>query len=117
MKSLRELRERTEKRRRVLEAAAADLRGTLVSLGAKKVVLIGSLAGGRVHRWSDLDLVVVMPRGRGGACWRHELYSSLSPGVAFDLFVYNEDEYAEELKTNAFLAYSVERGRALHGAD
>lgn len=117
MKSLRELHERTEKRRRDLEAAAEELNQTLVSHGAKKVILIGSLVAGRVHRWSDLDLVVVMPRGMGGACWRHELYSLLSPGIAFDLFVYNEDEYAEELRRNAFLAYSVDRGRVLHGAD
>jgi len=117
MKGLRELRERTEKRKSALEGAAAYVKEALVSLGARKVILIGSLAAGKVHRWSDLDLVVVMPRGRGGASWRHELYSVLSPGVAFDLFVYNEDEYAEELKHNGFLAWSVERGKVLHGAD
>ncbi len=47
------MRERMERR---LDEVVRTLRG---QYDPEKIILYGSLAQGRVHRWSDIDLVVV----------------------------------------------------------
>ena len=48
-----------EKRKESLEKELERILPLLINLGAKKVILFGSLSVGKVHRSSDIDLVVV----------------------------------------------------------
>ena len=49
-----------EKRRKLLEKELDRMIPLLIGLGAKKVILFGSLATDNVTRSSDLDLFIVM---------------------------------------------------------
>ena len=52
----------SEKRKEVLEKELERILPLLIKLGVKKVILFGSLSGGKIHQSSDIDLLVVSPR-------------------------------------------------------
>lgn|GEM_PF-361041 len=109
---LRGIRQRRER----LDAALARILPQLISLGAVKVILFGSLVEGRTHEYSDLDLLVIMPPTRAGKDWADLIYGSIERGVASDLVVYNTDEYKEMLPRSSFLRGIEASGRIVYDA-
>ncbi len=59
----------------------------------EKVILFGTLAIGRVHEWSDIDLVVI-ERTRLPFFQRiKKIRKLLKPKVGMDIMVYTPDEF------------------------
>ena len=86
----------------------------LVKLGAQSVILIGSLASGRVHALSDLDLIVILETNERFLDRLERVRDALDPKVALDLFVYTPREF-EELKTwSSFLDHALKNGKVLY---
>lgn len=105
-----------QQRRELLEAALTRILPQLISLGAIRVVLFGSLAEGKTHEHSDLDLMVIMPPTRTGKEWTDLMYGSVERGVASDLVVYNMNEYQEALPQSSFLRGIESSGRVVYDA-
>ena len=104
------------RRREQLESALARMVSQLAELGAVKVVLFGSLAEGKTHEYSDLDLLVVMPSTRTGKEWTDLVYTQVERGVASDLVVYSLREYQEMVPQSAFLRGIEANGRVVYDA-
>ena len=91
-----------EKRKEVLEKELGRILPLLINLGAKKIILFGSLSVGKVHRSSDIDLVVVRESNQRFLDRLDELYQAVKPNYGIDLFVYTPEEFEEMSVTNPF---------------
>jgi len=113
---LKEILERKEKRKEILEKELLFLVKQLIKFGAKKIVLFGSLRENKIDFNSDIDLLVIMPSSKPGKEWMSFLYENLERNVASDLITFNETEFAKELEYNSFLRNIIKRGKVLHEA-
>ncbi len=111
MKTLRDIRERKEKRRKALEQNLPSIVEQLKALGALKVILFGSFVRGDTGSWSDLDLIAVMPPSLSGKEWRRKIYREGDRGVACDIAVYNEKEVGKTIPISSFLRHALREGR------
>lgn len=82
---------------------------------AERVILFGSLASGRVHPTSDLDVVVIQKSRR--AFWSRvlELRRELKPQTGLDLLVYTPEEFDTLLRDRPFFRDEIiGRGRVVY---
>ena len=114
MKTLRDIRERKEKRRKALEQNLPSIVEQLKALGALKVILFGSFARGETRLWSDLDLIAVMPSSLSGKEWRRKIYGQVDRMIACDIAVYNEKELEETIPISSFLRHALKEGRTIY---
>lgn len=93
-----------ELQKRKLTRALQGLVSQLKRLGAKRILLFGSLARNEVREDSDIDLIVVMESGERNPVKRlAKLYSQIELDEAFDLRVYTPEEF-ERAKGGSFLS-------------
>lgn len=107
---LQKKEERETKLRRLLDVIVNHLK----EMGALKIILFGSLAGGEIDVDSDLDLVVIMPSTKRGKEWTKLIYERIEREVASDIIVYNHKEFEEELPISRFLRNVVMLGRVIY---
>lgn len=103
-------------RRKLLLHEAERITQALADLGVQKVILFGSLAKGRIHSGSDLDLLVVWDTDLRFMDRLEVIYRTVSPAVALDLLVYTPREFAELEKTRPFIRQIVSEGKILYEA-
>ncbi len=109
-------REEAAARRTQLEAELPGLVRRLVELGAKRVVLFGSLARDEVRASSDIDLLVVLDLPGRFADRLTAVYEAIDPGVGVDALVYTSDELALLSRTRPFVQRILREGRELYAA-
>ncbi len=114
MLKLEEILKKKNDRKRKLEAGLNLIVSQLITLGALKVILFGSLAEDEVDVYSDLDLLVVMPSTRSGKKWMKFIYESIERGCASDIIVYNQKELEEEKFRSAFLRNVLASGKVVY---
>ncbi|MBI5491216.1 MAG: nucleotidyltransferase domain-containing protein [Deltaproteobacteria bacterium] len=81
-----------------------------------RVIVFGSVAGHRVQRGSDLDLIVVQRTDKRFLDRLDEMYRLLVPRVACDILVYTPDEFASLQTESRFVARAVREGTVVHAA-
>ena len=113
MSLLKRILEKKGKRREKLQAALDSLVEELAALGALRILLFGSFAGGEVDVSSDLDLLVIMPSEKTGREWRDLIYGTAERTGAADLIIFNEKELRENLPSSSFLQRAV-KGRVVY---
>ncbi len=86
--------EKKDQRRRELVTGLEKMLPVIIQkYQPEKIILFGSLATGRVHEGSDLDLVVIKKTKRRPLERRRELIHLAQPTVAVDFFVYTPEEF------------------------
>lgn len=111
-----EILKRKEERKKQLEMALESLRIQLIDLGAKKIILFGSLNENEIDVNSDLDLFVLMPSTKTGKEWTSYIYENLERDIASDIIAYNEDEFRKYLPNSSFLKEINDEGKVIHEA-
>lgn len=107
---------RAEHRAR-LEAALPRIVEQLAAIGAKKIVLFGSLVRGDVARSSDIDLIVVLDLPGRFMDRLTRVYEALDVDVGVDALVYTSQELAELSASRPFLQRALREGRLLYAPD
>lgn len=107
------LAEERERHAALLRSELERLTRELRSLGAKRVVLFGSMARGSLDLFTDIDLLVVMDSSLPFVERSGWIYRKLMPRVAADIFVYTEEEL-EALEDSAFLRKALAEGVVLY---
>ena len=105
-----------EKRKGALEKELERIIPLLINLGAKKVILFGSLSVGRVHRSSDIDLVVIRESNERFLDRLDEFYREIRPNYGVDFFIYTPEEFEEMKEESPFLSRVLRGGRILYEA-
>ena len=102
-----------ERRREVLEKELERLLPKIVELDVEKVILIGSMLG-KVHKSSDIDLIVVKKTDKKFLDRLDEFYDHLKPRVAVDILVYTPEEFENMKESNQFIRHALRNGRILY---
>lgn len=108
MKSLKEISQRIDLRRKRLEEGLDKIVKQLKKTGALRIVLFGSFVSGTISPASDLDIFVIMPQMKSGKEWLKEIYQNLERYVASDIIVFNLKEY-EAFRNKSSLLRAIER--------
>lgn len=103
------LEEERERYAALLRSEVDRLTGELRRLGAKKVVLFGSMGRGRLDLFTDIDLLVVMDSDLPFVERSGWAYRKLMPRVDADIIIYTEEEF-EALKDGPFLKKALAGG-------
>ncbi len=114
--TLEELRSQKEKRKEMLYQGLKDIVQQLKEMGVIKIILFGSVAHGKVRRWSDLDLLVIMPPIKSGKDWMKEIYENVERSVDCDILAYTEKELDENIPISRFLRHVLKTGKIIYDA-
>lgn len=113
MSKIKEIFKKKEERRAKLERCLDFIVDSLKEMGAQKIILFGSLAGGDVDVNSDLDLFVLMPSTKTGKEWTDIIYSTVERKTASHIIVFNQEEFQKELPTSCFLE-NILKGKVVY---
>lgn len=81
----------------------------------EKIVLFGSFTEGKIHEWSDLDMLIVKETPARPVDRCLELFRLVQPKVGVDFFIYTPDEFNVLLKEKySFLLDVLEKGKVLY---
>lgn len=109
------LRRDNLQRKQRLQAELDRIVQVLAGLGARKVILFGSLARGAVRPDSDLDLIVIYDTAASFMARLDALYTALQPRLAVDLLAYTPQEW-EQMQTSAFVRRALAEGQVIYEA-
>jgi len=111
---------------RATDGAAAPIPETVAAMAERivrvarplQIILFGSHARGDTHRWSDVDLLVIVPDGTDTEKVRNELYDALAPiHVPKDLVVVTPEHIVRRGNlVGDILRPALREGRVLYNA-
>lgn len=104
--------ERKEKLYKALDEIVEELK----KFGAKKIILFGSLANGKVGHASDIDLIVVKDTKERFVDRMNLFYDNFTPSVAVDILCYSPEELEDMSKSNSFIKKALKQGKVLYEA-
>jgi len=83
----------------------------------EKIILFGSYAWGRPHKWSDVDLFIVKQSNKKRWEREHELRRKIfPPEMSIDLLIYTPREIKERVALGDFFVKDViNKGKILYG--
>jgi len=112
--TLEELRAQKEKRKEQLFQGLEEITQQLKEMGAVRILLFGSFARGKIGRWSDLDLLVIMPSTKSGKEWMKEIYENVERPVDCDILAHTEEELNKHIPISRFLRYVLKTGKVIY---
>ncbi|MBU4174284.1 MAG: nucleotidyltransferase domain-containing protein [Actinobacteria bacterium] len=112
--TLQRMSAKRKSREKKLTSALKVLTEQLSLMGAKKIILFGSLADSRVGSWSDLDLLVVMPDSKSGKEWFREIYEKTDLEVPADIFPFTEEELEHKTPQSSFIRHALKTGKVVY---
>ena len=81
----------------------------------ERIILFGSMAGKRIHEWSDIDLLVIKKTSKRLIDRTLEVGRLVHPRVGIDLFIYTPEEYELLLRErSSFLLSVLETGETVY---
>ena len=101
-------------RKKQLECALAEVVQRLKDMGANKIVVFGSYISGNIRRWSDLDILVVMPSIKTGKEWFKEIYDKMDICVSADILPFTVEELKMKTETSSFIRHALRTGRIVY---
>ncbi|MCE5329489.1 nucleotidyltransferase domain-containing protein [bacterium] len=105
-----------EERKEKLNNELKRILPLIIKKGVEKVILIGSMATGKTHSLSDIDIIIVKKTNKRFLERLDEFYKILMPKVAIDILVYSPSEFKKMSKNNLFIQYVIEKGQILYEA-
>ena len=95
-------------RRQQLQLELARYLRLLTTRGSpEKIILFGSLAAGDLHRWSDIDLLIVEKTTLPFLQRLHQKRLLLQPTVGIDILVYTPEEFEQLFLERPFFREEV----------
>ncbi len=82
----------------------------------KKIILYGSLATGKIHKYSDIDLIVVKDSDKEFYERLSEVIQLTQPNLATEILVYTPEEF-DEFKKSIFYEEEIsKKGKVIFDA-
>jgi len=112
---MQELARRRQDHCRRLEEELHRLEKALIALGARKIILFGSMGKGQVNSLSDIDLIVVIDTPLDFLARMRWIHEELQPYCA-DILVYTPEEFDEMSGTSPLVRHAVATGKVIYAA-
>lgn len=105
-----------ELRKKLLEEELNRIMAILkMSYEPEKVILFGSLAEGKMHEWSDIDLLIIKKTAKRPIDRILEASRLIKPTIGIDLFVYTPEEFDSFIQEKfSFLTDIAKHGKVLY---
>lgn len=87
----------------------------LKDLGAKKIILFGSLARDKLRLGSDIDLIVIFQDKDNFKSRMRKIYDKIDTSEGVDILAYNFEEF-ERVKNRAFFRHILKEGKVVYEA-
>jgi predicted nucleotidyltransferase len=113
IRSIKDIRDRQEKRRKALEKNLKSIIRQLSDMGAVRIILFGSCALEKVRTMSDLDILCVMPSAYSGREWMKRLYEEVDREVDCDILAFTEEELETIWVVSRFMRHALKTGRVV----
>lgn len=114
-----QVRQRLATRRKIhleaLRAEAHRLAKAAADIGARRVILFGSLVKGNAGLASDLDLLIVLDSPLGFLERTALVYRQLQPQVGTDMLIYTTEEM-KKMSDNSLIKRALSEGQVLYEA-
>lgn len=94
---------------RALEQVVAQLR----EMGARRIILFGSLARDQVRVGSDVDILALFDDDRGFKERMWHIYSHLETDEDVDVLAYNFDQF-ERVQHRPFFRHVLQEGKVIY---
>lgn len=109
---------KSTQRKKELELELDRIKKEIVfKLCPNKIILFGSLVGGKIEEWSDIDLVVVMDTNKRVYDRIGEVLAATNPKVAVEFIVYTPQEFEMLKDSEMFVKEEIlEKGKILYEA-
>jgi len=107
------LRERRKAHLETLTLEAKRISAEAAKMGARKVILFGSMVRDNAGLSSDLDILIVMDSDLDFIERTADIFHRLKPKVGADIMVYTPEELSR-MKTNPFIRRVMAEGRVLY---
>jgi predicted nucleotidyltransferase len=109
---------RSKIKKEVISIVKDYLRNLEGKINVKKVILFGSAARGKMHRDSDIDLIIISPDFKKmGFVERLILLSRLREGMKksapMDIFAYTPEEFEKLSKESIILKEAKKEGKVI----
>ena len=107
-------------RKEALEKELHRIVATLIEkYKPEKIILFGSLATGRIHEWSDIDLLIVKESEKRPLDRGTDVIAMLNyPRIAMDIFIYTPQELEYLMRHGSqFTEEILEQGKVLYEKD
>ena len=75
----------------------------------EKIILFGSLVHGEIHKWSDIDLLVIKKTNKRPIERCIDIAKLIHPKLGIDIFVYTPEEYEILLKERFTLLLEIQK--------
>jgi len=107
------LAERARRREEMIKGEIERLTQALIQMGAERIILFGSRARGEARRWSDADMLAVLPSDLPFVERMAEIYRQLVP-CGVDLLIYTPEEFTSG---SLFIRRALQEGKVLYGKE
>jgi len=103
------------KRKKEIKREVEKVVTQLKKLGAKKIILFGSLAKGNLRVGSDIDLVALFEDQDTFKSRMRRIYAQIDCTEDVDILTYNFQEF-ERIKKRAFFRHVLKEGKVIYEA-
>lgn len=106
-----------EERKHILEEELKRIVGLLIKgYSPDKIILFGSLATDNIHKWSDIDLLIIKETDKRFLDRLHEVHLMSRPRVGINFIVYTPNELRKMLDENRYFLVKeiLGKGRVLY---
>ncbi|MHB1254085.1 MAG: nucleotidyltransferase domain-containing protein [Candidatus Humimicrobiaceae bacterium] len=103
-----------EERKEKLNKELDRILPIIINMGVEKIILIGSMATGKTHSLSDIDIIIIKKTKKRFIDRLDEFYKAIMPKVSLDILVYDPSEFKKMSKNNLFIQYAIEKGQILY---
>ncbi len=76
--------------------------------------MFGSYVSGEIGRWSDLDVLVIMPSSKNGKEWFKKIYDEIDIDAPADILPFTEEEFKVKLRTSSFVRHALKTGKVVY---
>lgn len=101
------MNEEIEARKNLLEQELDRYVRILSQHNAEKVFVYGSLVSGKIHAWSDIDLVIIKKTKQPFLKRLQKMRQLLQPRVGTDILVYTPEEFDQLKQERPFVREEI----------
>lgn len=112
--TLQTIRKRKQERRTLLRRELLKVKQQLIGMGALRIILFGSFVQERPRRWSDLDLICIMPSAMSGREWMRKIQEGIDRDVSCDIIAYTAEELEQATAVSRFLRHVLATGKTIY---
>jgi predicted nucleotidyltransferase len=103
-----------QKRKQLIAEELKRVIPKIIELDVEKIIVFGSSVSNRIHKSSDLDILIIKKTSKKFLDRLEEFYQYLKPSLAMDLFVFTPEEFEDMKRYNQLIKSALKNGEVMY---